>query len=114
MSENKQPKRDLRNYDSSGSLITGDSSTGVIYVLHWYQARCTFGSPPPQYKYLNQGVQSINALRNLNALTEVISSSISASESSVLGAKDHCLVLLYSGPGTKVGKALRSTWRVAE
>ena len=79
----------FQNYGGSGSLITRDSSTGVIYVLHWYQARCTFGSPPPQYKYLNQGVQSINALRNLNALTEVISSSISASKTLVLGNKNY-------------------------
>ena len=78
------------NYSDPGSLITQDSSTGVIYVLHWYRQRCTFLAPPPKYKYSNHGVQSINALRNLNALTEVFSSSISASESLVLGTEAHC------------------------
>ena len=45
---------------------------------------------PPKYKYVNHGVQSINALRNLNALIEEISSSISASTTLVLGSKIHC------------------------
>src|ERR1700722_6788122 len=80
----------LRSAAKAGSLLKTGPSTGVIYVFHWYEVRCRFLLPPPKYTYLNQGAQSINALKNLNALTVLSSSSIPASRSLVLGTEAHC------------------------